>query len=54
MGYISEVGPTYAQVITILDPTLHVGASDARTRDTGIVIGTVGLSTGGKMQAQLY
>ena len=44
VGYISEVGPTYSTVITILDPTLHVGASDARTRDTGIVIGTVSLS----------
>ena len=48
VGYISEVGPTYATVITILDPTLHVGASDARTRDTGIVIGTVTLSQEGK------
>lgn len=48
VGYISEVGPTYAQVITILDPTLHVGASDARTRDTGIVIGTVALAEQGK------
>lgn len=48
VGYISEVGPTYATVITILDPTLHVGASDARTRDTGIVIGTVALSEEGK------
>lgn len=48
VGYISEVGPTYAQVITILDPTLHVGASNARTRDTGIVIGTVALAEQGK------
>lgn len=48
VGYISEVGPTYSTVITILDPTLHVGASDARTRDTGIVIGTVALSAEGK------
>ena len=48
VGYISEVGPTYAQVITILDPTLHVGASDSRTRDTCIVIGTVALAEQGK------
>jgi rod shape-determining protein MreC len=48
VGYISEVGPTYSQVITILDPTLHVGVSDVRTRDTGIVEGTVPLSEQGR------
>lgn len=48
VGYISEVGPTYSQVITILDPTLHVGVSDARTRDTGIVEGTIALSEQGR------
>ena len=48
VGYTSEVGPTYSQVITILDPTLHVGVSDARTRDTGIVEGTIALSEQGR------
>ncbi len=48
VGYISEVGPTYSQIITILDPTLHVGVSDARTRDTGIVAGTIALSQQGR------
>lgn len=48
VGYISEVGPTYSQIITILDPTLHVGVSDARTRDTGIVEGTVALAEQGQ------
>ncbi len=47
VGYISEVGPTYSQIITILDPTLHVGVSDARTRDTGIVAGTIALAQSG-------
>ena len=48
VGYISEVGPTYSQIITILDPTLHVGVSDARTRDTGIVAATIALSQQGR------
>ena len=47
VGIVSEVGLTQAKVITILDVALNVGAVDIRTRDTGIVTGSVELAFDG-------
>ena len=44
---MSYVGATYAKVKTILDASISVGAHDARTRDGGVVSGTVELSVEG-------
>ncbi len=47
VGIVSEVGLTQSKVITILDVALNVGAVDIRTRDTGIVTGSVELAFDG-------
>lgn len=48
VGYISEVAPTYSKVTTILSPDLQAGAFDRRTRDAGIVSGTLALAENGQ------
>ena len=40
VGYVSEVGPTYAKIMTILNPALELGGMDSRTRDVGSVGGS--------------
>lgn len=46
IGYVSEVAPTYCVVMTVLDPSLSVGACCARTGDYGVVSGFAGASDG--------
>lgn len=41
VGRISEVGLTFSKVTTILDPALHVGCYNARTRDMGTISGKI-------------
>ncbi len=41
VGYIGEVAPSYSKVVTILDPSLNCGAFDSRTRDVGVVNGSL-------------
>ncbi|MCR2025348.1 rod shape-determining protein MreC [Anaerotruncus colihominis] len=48
VGRVKEVGLTYSKVITILDVEIDVGAYDARTRDIGIVNGSVVLAADGR------
>lgn len=48
VGYISEAGPTFSTVTTLLDPVLHVGAIDSRTRDSGVVSGNLSLAEQGQ------
>ncbi len=43
VGYISEVGSTMSTVVTVLDPTLRVGAVVSRTREAGVVAGDTAL-----------
>lgn len=50
VGYVSEVGLTYAKVLTILDVSVDVGAYDSRTRDIGIVTGGIALAEKGLCQ----
>lgn len=48
VGYISEAGPSFSTVITVVDPSLKVGAMDSRTRDIGMVAGNVSDSYDGQ------
>ena len=47
VGVIKEVGPNYAVVTTILDPTLSAAAMISRTRDSGLAGGDTELSQSG-------
>lgn len=47
VGVVTEVGDTYAKVITILDPMLDVGCQLSRTGDTGVLGGTIALAEQG-------
>ena len=47
-AWCSEVGVNYSKVVTILDVWIDVGARDVRTRDIGIVTGSVDLAVDGK------
>lgn len=53
IGYISKVGPTYAQVATILSPDCNVGAMEIRTKDTGNITGTVEYAAEGLTKFEL-
>lgn len=44
VGVVEEVGLTYSRVITLFDPSLNIGAYLSRTRDTGIVVGSIELA----------
>lgn len=48
VGVVREVGVNYSKVVTILDVWIDVGARDVRTRDIGIVTGSVDLAADGK------
>ena len=63
VGYVVEVGVTYARVVTILDVTVDVGVYDggaasgvgvysSDTRDIGIISGTVNLAAQGLCQME--
>ncbi len=48
VGYISEVGPSYSKVTTILSDDMNVGCVDYRTSDVGIVTGDSSISSNGQ------
>ncbi len=48
VGYVSEVGPSYAKVTTILSDDMNVGCVDYRTSDVGIVSGKSSIAKEGK------
>ena len=52
VGYISEVGPSYAKVTTVLSDSINIGCVDYRTSDVGIVSGDSKISSKG--QAKFY
>lgn len=52
VGYISEVGLTYSKVTTVLSAELQAGGFDRRTRDAGVVSGSLALAE--KKQTRLY
>lgn len=43
VGYISEVGPNYSEVLTVIDVSTHVGAVLSRTRETAVSEGNLEL-----------
>ncbi len=47
VGYISEVGLSNSKVTTVLNPTLKIGALDNRSRDSGVVSGSLELANDG-------
>lgn len=47
VGRVAEVGPNYAKVLTILDPTVNISCIVSRTRDNGLLTGDTGLSMDG-------
>ena len=47
VGVVTEVGLTYSKVSTILDPAVNISVYDTRTRDTGVISGTVELAEQG-------
>lgn len=48
VGYITEVGPSYSKVTTLLSDKIKVGCLDYRTSDVGIVSGSPELSEKGQ------
>lgn len=48
IGYVSEVGPTYSRVSTVLSSSTSVGVVNSHTRDTGTIQGTLELSRKGQ------
>lgn len=48
VGYVTEVGPSYAKVTTLLSKNIKVGCLDYRTSDVGIVTGATELSKDGQ------
>lgn len=53
VGRVSEVGLTFSKVTTILDPALHVGAYNSRTRDMGTVTGQIAAAEEGLCTMEL-
>ena len=49
-GVVTEVGPTHAKVRTILDPDLQISAYNSRTREDGLLGGTLALAKDGKLR----
>lgn len=52
VGRVTEVGKTYAKVVTILDVAVDVGAYDSATRDIGIVSGSIELAADGQCKME--
>ncbi|MBQ0084294.1 MAG: rod shape-determining protein MreC [Clostridiales bacterium] len=48
VGYVSEVGLTTSKVTTVLDASISVGAIDSRTRDAGVIGGSLENAKEGK------
>ena len=47
VGRVAEVGPNYARVVTILDPSVNISCIVSRTRDNGMLTGNAALSRNG-------
>lgn len=53
VGMVYEVGPTWAKVRTILDPSLQVSAKINRTSENCVTSGSVSLAQEGKLRVEL-
>ncbi|MCX7614150.1 MAG: rod shape-determining protein MreC [Clostridiales bacterium] len=50
VGYISEVGTTFSEVVTVIDPTMQAGAIVSRTRDVAVAQGSFDLMDQGMLK----
>lgn len=50
VGYVSSVGPTYAEVTTVLDPDMQAAALVTRTRAVAVAEGDFGLMNEGTLK----
>ena len=53
VGIVSEVGPVFAKVTTILDVRLNVACQDVRTQDVATVSGDIALAENGQCRMSL-
>ena len=53
VGIVSEVGPVFAKVTTILDVRLNVACQDVRTQDVATVSGDISLAKNGQCRMSL-
>ncbi len=53
VGVITEVGPTYSVVTTILDPDINVGIYNSRTQETGVISGSADLVGNGRTKLKM-
>lgn len=53
VGYVSEVGTSFAKVVTILDVQVNTGSYNSSTRDIGVISGSVELAKDGLCQMEL-
>ena len=53
VGIVSEVGPVFAKVTTILDVRLNVACQDVRTQDVATVSGDIELAQNGQCRMSL-
>ena len=53
VGIVSEVGPVFAKVMTILDVRLNVACQDVRTQDVATVSGDIAFAEEGKCRMSL-
>ncbi len=50
VGYVSEVGPNYSEVLTVIDVSVKVGAVLSRTRETAVAEGSLALLPDGRFK----
>lgn len=50
VGYVSEVGTTFSEVLTVIDPSMQAGAIVSRTRDVAVAQGSFDLMEQGKLK----
>ena len=53
VGIVSEVGPVFAKVTTILDVRLNVACQDVRTQDVATISGDIEMAQQGKCKMSL-
>lgn len=53
VGIVSEVGPVFAKVTTILDVRLNVACQDVRTQDVATISGDIEMAQQGKCEMSL-
>ena len=50
VGYVSEVGTTFSEIVTVIDPSMQAGAIVSRTRDVAVAQGSFDLMDQGMLK----